>query len=77
MFVLLSPYILVLEYGSQLLYGKKISYIKGYYNLEIWDFSLIIPILTMVTVIDLCPSSILGVLEKALPSLNASCRWTE
>lgn len=50
MFVLLSPYILVLEYGSQLLYGKKISYIKGNYNLEIWDFSLIIPILTMVTV---------------------------
>lgn len=50
MFVLLSPYILVLEYGSQLLYGEKISYIKGNYNLEIWDFSLIIPILTMVTV---------------------------
>lgn len=29
---------------------EKISYITGNYNLEIWDFSLIIPILTMVTV---------------------------
>lgn len=50
MFVLSSPCILVLEWDCQLLYGKKISYITGNYNLEIWDFSLIIPILTMVTV---------------------------
>lgn len=68
MLLLLSPYILVLEYGSQLLYGKKSHILRG--NLRFFPNNSYIK--NGHHELDLCTLSILRVLEKALLYLNAS-----